>query len=183
MWTLQCDSAVERMLRPSPDLLPSAPSNLLTLLTGEAKVKHEMVYIGGSGTSTPLHVDLVGSVGVNVAVNFPGRAPDSHSVWVIFPSGQFTTLLRGFLRLKTGLDVEHGAIELSAEMVEEFVESAGVGSKPYIHRQSAGEVVVVPSAAAHSVINMGLTVKLAWSLMTVNSLQIAVASELRVHRR
>lgn len=98
------------------------------------------------------------------------------TLWLIFPPGIFTLLLRGFLEAK-GITMERYRGFLSPELIREYVAAAGPGSEPYVHQQRAGEIMIVPAGASRSVLNQGgLTSHLAWPVITVDTLALALSS-------
>lgn len=139
-----------------------------------------MVYAGGSGTHTPPHTDLCASIGLNVSVPV-SDFNQGWSTWVVYPGGRSTNILRNHF-LDLGVDIEHGTDAITIDQVKGLRDATGL--LPSVWRQRAGELMLVPQSAAHSVHNNGgMSVKLAWSLMVFSSIRLALSGEAERHRR
>lgn len=140
-----------------------------------------MTYVGNDGSHTPLHIDLCGSVGHNLALDCAADPP-GYSTWVIFKNAECTHILRNFIA-ETGKNIEDEQTILTVQDLSQFVELKGLEYAPFIWRQQPGDLMLIPPASGHFVVNIGgITAKLAWSMMSLTSLKVAFRSELEAHR-
>lgn len=78
--------------------------------------------------------------------------------------------------LNSEIDWENKLLSLS--------EVASLPGPIYVHEQIKGDLVVIPQQSCHQVVNHGgLTIKAAWSRMSLRSLQSAVLLECPMYRR
>ena len=132
-----------------------------------------MCYLGTGGTYTPCHKDLCASSGQNLMVYAEGGS----SFWFMTKSSDAPKVAKYFRRdLKQLIDWENHTITLDELQKAPF--------DVYYVQQTFGDFVLVPPRSCHQVVNQGgLTIKLAWSRMTVKGLETALFHEVPLYRR
>jgi hypothetical protein len=132
-----------------------------------------MCYVGPGDTYTPCHKDLCASIGQNIMCH---TESSSSSFWFMTESSSAPAVAAYFQKLGQELDMETHVITL------EELEKAPF--KVYITEQRLGDMVVVPPRSCHQVVNNGgITLKMSWSRLTVDSLKVALYHELPIYRR
>ncbi|KAJ3557027.1 hypothetical protein NM688_g1700 [Phlebia brevispora] len=153
---------------------PNGPDNLLTNLTASEAVESLMCYLGAGDTLTPCHKDLCASSGHNLMCYTENGGS---SFWFMTASGD-APKADAYFQTEIGLALDWEAHTAS---VEEF---ANANFPVYIAEQKLGDLVLVPPRSCHQVINhSGLTIKTAWSRMTIRGLGAALHHELPIYRR
>lgn len=146
----------------------------MKLMLVQESVETLMCYLGSDGTFTPCHKDICASTGHNLMCYTENGGS---SIWFMTASEDAPIVGQYFQEsLKKELDWE-----VHYANVEEF---ARAPFPVYITEQKLGDFVLVPPRSCHQVMNQGgLTIKTAWSRMTVEGLRIALRHELPVYQR
>ncbi|TPX64279.1 hypothetical protein SpCBS45565_g06013 [Spizellomyces sp. 'palustris'] len=152
------------------------PNDLVPLLPAHLQADNLMAYVGSDGTNTPGHTDLCGSVGHNVMVHADEGA---RAIWFLADSVSLEKVS------KFWQDQGHSIYEDNF-----FASLELLGNAPftvYVIEQKRGDFVLVPPEAAHQVLNKGgVTIKVSWNRITVDSLRRCVdrvLAEYQVHMR
>lgn len=169
-----CPKRWEEWLRAnlSAGLLPYDEGDFTSCLPPELRAQTLMTYLGPGDTWTPAHKDLCGSVGQNLMVCAQGGA----SYWFM-ASTKDRRDASAYWR-KLGHELDH---ELHAASLQELVNAP---FPIYVVKQRLGDLVIVPPSSCHQVHNAGgLTVKIAWSRMSIKSLELSLREELYIYQR
>ncbi|VDC06605.1 unnamed protein product [Peniophora sp. CBMAI 1063] len=165
--------ATQRGAIPS-DLAPSGTDDAFQYMPQEIRPETIMCYLGTGGTYTPCHKDLCASSGQNLMVF---TEDDGSSFWLMTKSSDAYQVATYFRReLKQLIDWENHTITLDELQKAPF--------DVYYVQQRLGDFVLVPPRSCHQVVNQGgLSIKLAWSRMTVKGLETALFHEVPLYRR
>ncbi|KAJ8455629.1 hypothetical protein ONZ45_g18892 [Pleurotus djamor] len=129
------------------------------------------------GSTTRLHMDLCDAINILLPVD-----PSSSATWYIFSPAD-SPRIREYLREKHQLSQSRDPIhEQQFSLFEEDIEVLrAAGLQPFVFDQMAGDVVLIPTGAAHQVRNNTSCVKLAADFLTYQSLPrcLEVSKELR----
>lgn len=132
-----------------------------------------MLYVGTGGTLTAAHKDPCASLGQNLMCD---SKDGGTSYWFMTRSSDAAAASKYFHTLDNELDEENR--ELTPE------EFAAAPFDVFVAEQKRGDLVLVPRRSCHQVMNNGgLTVKMSWSRMTVDSLVAGFHYELPIYRR
>ncbi|ODQ54273.1 hypothetical protein SAICODRAFT_78591 [Saitoella complicata NRRL Y-17804] len=154
-----------------PDSLVYLGSNdFMSKLPPSAQAENIMLYIGHEGTYTTAHRDMCAAVGHNLMVH---TDPNSSSLW-------FMTSTHSHLAVKEKFpDID---LELHWATIDEWAELSE-NAKVYMCEQKEGDLMLVPTWAAHQVWNRGsATVKVSWNRVTADSLTRAVKAALPAYK-
>lgn len=132
-----------------------------------------MCYLGIGDTFTPCHKDLCASSGQNLMC-YTERG--GSSFWFMTESSIAPVAARYFQELGHELDHENHVISLEELKKAPF--------KVFVIEQKIGDLVLVPPRSCHQVVNFGgITIKSAWSRMTLSGLSTAYYHELPIYHR
>src|ERR1700722_4942733 len=132
-----------------------------------------MCYLGIGDTFTPMHKDLCGSSGQNIMCYTKNGGS---SFWFMTRSSEAPLVAKYFHTIGRELDQENHVVTIE--------ELAAAPFRVYIVEQKLGDMVLVPPRCCHQVVNYrGITIKTAWSRMTVRGLTTALYHELPIYRR
>jgi hypothetical protein len=132
-----------------------------------------MCYLGVGDTFTPMHKDLCASSGHNIMCYAEN---DGSSFWFMTCGSDAPEVAAYFQTLGQELDLESYVISID--------ELASAPFNVYIAEQKLGDMVLVPPRSCHQVVNFGgITIKTAWSRMTIKGLATALHHELPIYRR
>ncbi|KZV72875.1 hypothetical protein PENSPDRAFT_575390 [Peniophora sp. CONT] len=156
------------------DLAPSGTDDVFRYMPQTIRPETIMCYLGTGGTYTPCHKDLCASSGQNLMVY---TEEGGSSFWLMTKSSDAYKVATYFrTELKQLIDWENHTITLDELQRAPF--------DVYFCEQKLGDFVLVSPRCCHQVVNQGgLTVKLAWSRMTVKGLETALFHELPLYRR
>ncbi|KAJ3326792.1 hypothetical protein HDU93_002293 [Gonapodya sp. JEL0774] len=136
--------------------------DIASAVPAEYHVRTNLMYIGGSGTGTPGHFDFCGSIGVNLMCSDVSNAK---ALWVVFDGNNPYEATR--IWHKEGLHLHDDNHFLPLNIA--------VANGAYVFVQNPGDMVIIPSDAAHQVMNIGdPSLKIAWNLTTPITLERAV---------
>ncbi|KIY43562.1 hypothetical protein FISHEDRAFT_27908, partial [Fistulina hepatica ATCC 64428] len=153
--------------------LPLTEHNLLRNLPPDELVETLMCYLGIGDTFTPCHKDLCASSGHNLMC----YAPNGSSFWFM-TRGCDAPVVSQYFSEKMKQELDHETHTITVE------ELAAAPFPVFITEQRVGDMVLVPPRCAHQVVNHGgLTIKTAWSRMTLRGLGVALYHELPLYRR
>ncbi|KNC98360.1 uncharacterized protein SPPG_06068 [Spizellomyces punctatus DAOM BR117] len=152
------------------------PNDLVPLLPAHLQPDNLMAYVGFDGTNTPGHTDLCGSVGHNVMVHADEGA---RAIWFLADSGSLEKVSKFWQ--EQGHSIYEDNFFASLELLENAPFTV------YVIEQKRGDFVLVPPEAAHQVLNKGgVTIKVSWNRVTVDSLRRCVdrvLAEYQAHMR
>ncbi|BFZ59827.1 hypothetical protein YB2330_000848 [Saitoella coloradoensis] len=145
-------------------------NDFMSKLPPSAQAENIMLYIGHEGTYTTAHRDMCAAVGHNLMVH---ADPNSSSLW-------FMTSTQSHLAVKK--EFPHIDLELHWATIDEWAKLSE-NAKVYICEQKEGDLILVPSWAAHQVWNRGsATVKVSWNRITADSLTRAMKAALPAYK-
>lgn len=132
-----------------------------------------MCYLGMGDTYTPCHKDLCASSGNNIMCYTEN---DGSSFWFMTETSAARQVSDYFHQLNQELDHENYFITIE--------DLAQAPFNIYLVQQRLGDMVLVPPRSSHQVVNYGgITLKIAWSRMTIKGLSLAFHYELPIYRR
>ncbi|KAI9595548.1 hypothetical protein BDF19DRAFT_440815 [Syncephalis fuscata] len=162
-------------------LLPShltylGPNDLMSHMPKEYRVQNLMCYLGGEKTFTAGHVDLCGSIGHNIMMN---SEPGAKALWFIASRADKDKASQ-FWQL-------HSNNKHSLDLDDYFMPIDVLKTAPfpiYVIEQRIGDLIVLPSDAAHQVINQGgWSIKVAWNRTTTESLEYSINHALPLYKK
>ncbi|KAJ1930758.1 hypothetical protein IWQ60_000042 [Tieghemiomyces parasiticus] len=167
---LPCPAAWADHLRqrlPDP-LFYGSKDDLMAQLPSDMQVDNLMIYIGSSGTYTPAHTDLCGSIGHNLMVN---ATQGSYALWHLIRPADREAADR-YWQLYT-----RGTSSIALENF--YMPAEQLAKAPFrVIRleQRPGDFLILPGDCAHQVHNAGrgYNVKVSWNRPTIRSLPYAV---------
>lgn len=135
-----------------------------------------MCYMGIGDTYTPAHKDPCGSFGHNLMCHTTG---EGSAFWFMSASGPLQKdEPAAYFHDKLGVELD---LESHKASVEEF---RAAPFDVYVAEQRLGDLVLVPPRSCHQVVNKGgITIKMSWSRMGIESLQYSLCAELTVYHR
>ncbi|KAJ3187360.1 hypothetical protein HDU85_006648 [Gaertneriomyces sp. JEL0708] len=151
-------------------------NDIFPVLPDYLQADNLMAYVGFDGTNTPGHTDLCGAVGHNLMV----RADDNgRAIWFIMESTALNDVSRFWQERGESIYKDNYFAPLDLLAAAPF--------KVYVIEQKQSDFVIVPPEAAHQVYNKGgVSVKVSWNRMTVDSLRRCVEhvlADYRIHNR
>ncbi|EIW85075.1 hypothetical protein CONPUDRAFT_47026 [Coniophora puteana RWD-64-598 SS2] len=157
-----------------PDhLLFKNKDDMLGNLPDSGQVQTLMCYLGVGDTFTPFHKDPCGSIGQNIMVY---TESGGSSFWFMTEGSHALELAQYFQELGYVLDWE--------TYVATIEELKNAPFPVYIAEQTLGDMIIVPPKVGHQVVNYGgISIKVAWSRMSISSLKISLYEELPLYRR
>ncbi|KAK9325196.1 hypothetical protein V1517DRAFT_203012 [Lipomyces orientalis] len=171
---LSCFSEWDKLIRRLvPETIQNhGPGDLSSFLPSEFRAITQLVYFGNEGTFTPAHKDMCATIGQNVMVD---QSADGSSVWFVTRSSDRNAVKNYMASLGHNIDLESYFLALDELREAPFT--------VYVAEQRRGDMVLVPSLAMHQVWNRGdYSIKLAWSRITVDTLQLALEECLPQYR-
>ncbi|KAI8062171.1 hypothetical protein BC940DRAFT_349729 [Gongronella butleri] len=162
-------------------LLPLGDLDLFSVLPKHLQPINLMCYIGGTGSGTPMHCDIAGTIGHNIMTSSSSKS--AYAQWVMVPHHRSARLhpicneVQGLARNAASdfVDSERAWITLD-QLKDDAVPT-------YIVRQRPGEMVLVPPLCFHQVTNVGVSVKIAWNRMSEMSLLRGIKSQLPMYQK
>ncbi|RKP23535.1 hypothetical protein SYNPS1DRAFT_10859, partial [Syncephalis pseudoplumigaleata] len=139
------------------------------------RAENLMCYMGRGGTFTPGHVDPCGSIGHNIMVS---GGPEARAQWYVVARDDKQKAAAFWQQQSSGMH----ALDLDNYYMP--VDRLREAPFPVYHiEQRVGDLIVIPSDAAHQVMNEGdWSIKVAWSRSTVASLDYCIRHVLPVYR-
>ncbi|KZS96495.1 hypothetical protein SISNIDRAFT_407599 [Sistotremastrum niveocremeum HHB9708] len=154
-------------------ILPRRFGDLVTYFPSDLAPESLMCYFGVGDTLTPVHKDLCGSVGQNLMCYTENGGS---AYWFMTASSDSLAFSRYFREQGLAIDLENHALTIEQLAKAPF--------DIYIGEQKLGDLVIVPPACFHQVVNHGgITMKTSWSRMTDHGLRLALQQELDIYRR
>ncbi|KAF9509376.1 hypothetical protein BS47DRAFT_1301562 [Hydnum rufescens UP504] len=157
------------------------PSEVLPLGVGDTfpytDRKVTVCYLGVGDTYTPAHKDSSASTGQNLMLGDILDSGKTSSFWFLTSSGDSDAASEWFRRsLHQDLDLGSHTITLDEFKTANF--------PIYVCQQKLGDMVIIPRMSCHQVVNHGgISLKVAWSRMSIFSLEAALLYELPVYHR
>jgi len=146
---------------------------MLGNLPDSGQVQTLMCYLGVGDTFTPFHKDPCGSIGQNIMVY---TESGGSSFWFMTEGSHALELAQYFQELGHVLDWE--------TYVATIEDLKNAPFPVYIAEQTLGDMIIVPPKVGHQVVNYGgISIKVAWSRMSISSLKISLYEELPLYRR
>ena len=135
-----------------------------------------MCYMGIGDTYTPAHKDSCGSFGHNLMCYTTGGGS---ALWFMSATGPLhKDEPAAYFHDKLGVELD---LESHKATVEEF---RAAPFSVYVAEQRLGDLVLVPPRSCHQVVNKGgITIKMSWSRMGVESFHYSLHAELALYHR
>ncbi|ORX53156.1 hypothetical protein DM01DRAFT_1336348 [Hesseltinella vesiculosa] len=162
-------------------LAPLGQNDLFGIMPKHLQAINLLCYFGGSGTGTPLHTDISGTIGHNLMTYADNGA---YAQWLMIPNDQYdllrkasNDLLARKARLRSSNNIPSNYVD-SERIWISFQQLQEYNIRTYVVNQRPGDLVLVPSLCYHQVINVGVTMKIAWNRMTDMSLLYGIRDQL-----
>ena len=156
-----------------PRLEYHGEQDLSASLTEKARSVTMMCYFGPGHTCTPLHRDLCSSLGQDLMV---WSDPGASSIWMITHPAD-AEAVDEYIASKGGDPLTEGFAPHPNELLD-------APFPIFCHKQSVGDLVLIPSRASRMVLNTGgRTMKAAWDRLTAETLASALSTDLPVYQR
>lgn len=172
---LACPSAWQEKIASlvHPRLVYHGEEDVAASLNRETRVETQMCYFGSGNTFAPLRRELCSSYGQNLMV---WSDVGAGSIWIITQSDD-SDKVDEFIRASGGdPDAECFAVHPNALQ--------GLPFPIFCCKQQVGDLVLIPSGATRQVINVhGRTMKVAWSRLSIDTLETALHVDLPMYQR
>lgn len=135
-----------------------------------------MCYLGIGDTHTPAHKDPCGSFGHNLMCYTAG---EGSAFWFMSARGVLhTDEPAAYFHDKLGTELD---LENHKATVDQF---RAAPFHIYVAEQTLGDLVLVPPRSCHQVVNKGgITIKMSWSRMGLQSFDYSLHAELALYHR
>ncbi|KAK9451255.1 putative JmjC domain protein [Limtongia smithiae] len=164
------NSAIQEIL-PS-NLHSLSETDLLSSLPAGFRAENELIYFGCDGTYTPAHKDMCATIGQNIMVDASAYAS---SLWFMFAPADRHRVKNYLASLGWNVDQESHFLSIG--------ELKNAPFSVYVAEQKLGDMFFIPSLSIHQVYNRGeYSIKLAWSRITVDTLELAINECLPAYR-
>jgi hypothetical protein len=142
------------------------PLDITSGITSDYRNISLMSYLGGEGTSTPIHIDNSGSSAINIMISGMKNNLNEtgYATWYLTSSADFITI-ENFLKEYYNQDKVLLTNTLTREDFKELSKLVTI----YEIKQEVGMMIYVPSYSWHQVENFKYpTLKIAWDIMPIS---------------